>query len=1705
MTINLNEVSEILLPRRYQEEIFSRARRSNVIAALDTGSGKTYISTLLIRWITTKDLSAGKIIVFLVPKVALVEQQGDFIARQTPLRVSKCCGATAVDLADRTGWKKELEGSDVLVMTAQIFLNILTHSHWSLDKVSLMVFDECHHTRKNHAYNGIMREYFQLPAGKRPKVFGMTASPIWNPKDAVQSLATLETNLDAKVIAVREHVSELLDHSPRPEEEVHEYPAPLDSYPAYPPQTLWVRLNLMGLPPTADIPVDKIRTRYEVTYASLGPYGAELYLYNDIKQRVTQIVNQYSNNELELFTINFDGPEIPRMPVIELPPHIEDLQDALTEYKSLFEDEKNPDIVPITVHLRWCSPKVRALIDILFAHYTADFQGIVFVEQRHVAACLSMMLPRVPQLSHLIRSGQLIGHGATTLAKSQVRGMALRTQQDIVRLFREKQINLLIATSVAEEGLDFPACDVVVRFDPLQHMVGYLQSRGRARHKTSRFIVMVQQGHLTHIERYRAFYESEPQLRRVYQTRDAEDGQTINEDDEKEEKDHPADLAERERYVVPKTGAVLTYNSAIGLLNHLCSLIPHDKFTPMHLPRYSGDFVSTLQLPSSLPLPHRDLIYIGPEKRSKKEAKRAVAFKAVVRLHALGVFDDFLLPAQSGPGGYEDADGRSIRDLSKIPDTLQVQVCDPWTRGAKQWLHIVYLDGHPVAGLVTGTPLPAVELACQKAYVSSGEAQLVRFDSAQEWRQRRQMEDYMRMGLWWCITGRGIALPLTCYLLPITHDLQIDWAAVARGVAHPYGTSDWAPIGEQHYHHTLAICSREPGRPFILHSIRKDLSPMSVPPPGSREAEFPTYRDFWIHKFTRKENVPEIPPNGPCIEGQPLHRHTASTYSLEGDIGQPSAAAPPILLYPLCLCRRTEISEEMYRAFHALPELCHRITDIYRARCARMGLSLPPIVDDVMVQALTLPSANAGFNNQRLETLGDAVLKVSTVVHLFNRYPYRHEGQLDMLRRTAVSNRTLMARALEHGMERYLTSESQSMRVWRYTLPPEGDLTSDEPCRQVERAYPRRSLQDCMEATLGASFATGGVDMALRAGTALGLCFGGPLPWSIRYGGRYPESSASSLFTTLQETMGYKFRYGQLLLEAVTHPSFGSWDSPSYQRLEFLGDAFLDLVVMRYLYEKFPKATSGQLSWARSRAVCAPALAAVAVKRLSLHKLLLINNVELSVAISKYIPILQALSDEEIVNHAWKQDPPKAISDVLESVLGAVLVDCDYQFERAASVAELVMHDVLLVLSPDLPKDPVSELMVWSGQSGCRKISFRKTASRPETKRNDSISVIVHEQSIVGPITAPNLSMAKGLAAERARFILSHPDHMHHLSRICDCPKKENTKPKVDESVADDVAAATVPAVADADVEPDAAEFDDETAEGFAHLAMKFAEEYSEEVKPESTNDDDFVDESEDMMDDEILSDVEDKMNVDESPPEAFLNQLRSLYSSHVAATPDIILAQPWYLIAAVAFSASRKTEAVPVVFEFVMSELKLAQIGEQPERALAQRMTLANKMREALLQSGQLTGMPRVIESLIALRGIMPEELRPKQVLRDRTKTIADYEESGERLFRAMYRDTKDSVQALLDSAYPDLGWYCNTVGYGITYGGTDILTQVETSYVVVAALIAVDAPRQIVWHLANAQNGGATLEEARAVREIAMKVAEVSGVKWENGVPEV
>ncbi len=81
----------------------------------------------------------------------------------------------------------------------------------------------------------------------------------------------------------------------------------------------------------------------------------------------------------------------------------------------------------------------------------------------------------------------------------------------------------------------------------------------------------------------------------------------------------------------------------------------------------------------------------------------------------------------------------------------------------------------------------------------------------------------------------------------------------------------------------------------------------------------------------------------------------------------------------------------------------------------------------------------------------------------------------------------------------------------------------------------------------------------------------------------------------LEHAIGYRFENVALRDEALTHPSFSAEndESTNYDRLEFLGDAVLQLAVTRYLYEAMPDATEGEMTLVRAAVVAEPALAAI--------------------------------------------------------------------------------------------------------------------------------------------------------------------------------------------------------------------------------------------------------------------------------------------------------------------------------------------------------------------------------------------------------------------------------------------------------------------------------------------------------------------------------
>lgn len=145
--------------RDYQIELFERAKEQNVIACLSTGSGKTLVAALLLKWIIENELedrAAGKqprIAFFLVASVTLALQQYEVLRHNlTGHDITRLYGALGADRLSKDRWDNYLNDNKVIVCTAEILSQALSHSYVNMKQINLLIFDEAHHAKKNHSY-----------------------------------------------------------------------------------------------------------------------------------------------------------------------------------------------------------------------------------------------------------------------------------------------------------------------------------------------------------------------------------------------------------------------------------------------------------------------------------------------------------------------------------------------------------------------------------------------------------------------------------------------------------------------------------------------------------------------------------------------------------------------------------------------------------------------------------------------------------------------------------------------------------------------------------------------------------------------------------------------------------------------------------------------------------------------------------------------------------------------------------------------------------------------------------------------------------------------------------------------------------------------------------------------------------------------------------------------------------------------------------------------------------------------------------------------------------------------------------------------------------------------------------------------------------------------------------------------------------------
>ncbi|XP_058442684.1 endoribonuclease Dcr-1 [Malaya genurostris] len=203
-----------------------------------------------------------------------------------------------------------------------------------------------------------------------------------------------------------------------------------------------------------------------------------------------------------------------------------------------------------------------------------------------------------------------------------------------------------------------------------------------------------------------------------------------------------------------------------------------------------------------------------------------------------------------------------------------------------------------------------------------------------------------------------------------------------------------------------------------------------------------------------------------------------------------------------------------------------------------------------------------------------------------------------------------------------------------------------------------------------------------------------------------PKTTLSHLlngYGTFEDSLGYHFLDRSYLLQAMTHASYcPNRLTDCYQRLEFLGDAVLDYLITRHLYEDPRQHSPGALTDLRSALVNNTIFASLAVRH-DFHKYFRHLSPGLNDVIDRFVRIQQenghSISEEYYLiledecDEAEDVEVPKALGDVFESVAGAIFLDSNMSLDAVWKVYRNMMGPEIDQFSNSVPKSPIRELL----------------------------------------------------------------------------------------------------------------------------------------------------------------------------------------------------------------------------------------------------------------------------------------------------------------------------------------------------------------------------------------------------------------------------
>jgi Fanconi anemia group M protein len=454
--------------RRYQEAIVGVACENNTLVVLPTGLGKTIVAFLVMAHRLT--LFPDSKLLFLAPTKPLVVQHKRSFDDLIPGR--KTALLTGEENASKR--KNTWGESQIIFATPQTIENDIIRN-LNLENVSLIVFDEAHRAVGDYSYAYIAKKYAET--GRDQLILGLTASP-GSDKEKIDEVCE---NLHIQRIEAKTES----------DKDVKPYVQPVE--------TRWVKVRLPEkfleikkmLEEVLKEDLKELKAAGVIETSDLSKINKRMILeaQSRIREDFDKGVAAYTQASLAASALKVNH-------AIELL-ETQGIDATDTYFKRLVtQNTKAVKRLLRNVNMKNAMTNIRLLKEQGVDHPKLDkLVEIVSKRKKDKTLIFTHYRDSVDKIIEKLNEADILAHAFIGQTKKEGKGMSQKEQVKAIENFKEGKFNALIATSVAEEGLDIPKVDLVVFYEPIPSEIRVIQRRGRTgRSDTGEVIILMAEG-----------------------------------------------------------------------------------------------------------------------------------------------------------------------------------------------------------------------------------------------------------------------------------------------------------------------------------------------------------------------------------------------------------------------------------------------------------------------------------------------------------------------------------------------------------------------------------------------------------------------------------------------------------------------------------------------------------------------------------------------------------------------------------------------------------------------------------------------------------------------------------------------------------------------------------------------------------------------------------------------------------------------------------------------------------------------------------------------------------------------------------------------------------------------------------------------------------------------------------------------------------